>query len=172
MEKSGSPAIRRLSVEGTIRFVTRWLNWIAAAGLVAAMIVVCINVIGRGFFQSPLKGTVDISSLLGALIIAGAIPYTQVLKGHIRIGLFVDRLPHRVRYITECIMHLIGFALFAVISWQTILFCITTSEVGELSEVMKIPLVPFAAFVSAGCIALTLALLFDAVVAFKKAVWK
>jgi TRAP-type C4-dicarboxylate transport system permease small subunit len=172
MEEPMKPAIRRLSVENIATFASRWLNWIAAAGLVAAMIIVCINVIGRAFFHSPLKGTVDITGLLGAFIIAGAIPYTQIQKGHIRIGLLVERLPHRVRYITETLIHLIGFAFFAVTSWQTILFSRSTFEIGELSEVMKIPLGPVAAFVSAGCIALALVLLIDTVHTFKKAVWK
>lgn len=172
MEDPMKPAIRQLSFENIVTFATRWLNWIAAAGVVSAMIIVCINVIGRAFFQSPLKGTVDITGLLGAFIIAGAIPYTQVLKGHIRIGLLVERLPYRVRYITESLIHLIGFALFAVISWQTILFSRSTFEIGELSEVMKIPLGPVAAFVAVGCIALALVLLIDTVEAFKKAVWK
>ena len=151
---------------------TRWLNWIGAAALIASMFIVCINVIGRGFFQRPLKGTVDIASLLGGFIIAGAIAYTQVLKGHIRIELFVDRLPSRLKYIINSFIDLIGFALFAIISWQTILFANMTFEIGELSEVLKIPLTPVAWMVSIGCIALSLVLLFDLIKALSKAVGK
>ena len=144
----------------------------AAAAIIAAMGFVCTNVIGRGFFGRPLKGTVDIVSLLGALIIAGAIAYTQVLKGHIRIDLLVGRLPPRIQHIIDGVVNFIGFALFAIISWQTVLFAKATFEIGELSEVLKLPLAPFAFVVASGCIALTLVLLLDLIKTVSKAVGK
>lgn len=159
-------------IEKTVALITRWLNWMAAAAIIAVMVIVCINVVGRGVFGSPLKGTVDIVSLLGALIIAGAIAYTQVLKGHIRITLLVERLPNRPRYIIASLIDLIGFALFALISWQTILFARDTYDIGELSEVLKIPLTPFAVVITVGCVALTLVLLVDLLTSLSKAVKK
>jgi len=159
-------------MEKIVTLVTRWLNWMAAAAIIAVMVIVCINVVGRGVFGNPLKGTVDIVSLLGALVIAGAIAYTQVLKGHIRITLFVERLPDRIQYIIKSLVDLIGFSLFALVSWQTILFVRDTAEIGELSEVLKIPLTPFAVVVSVGCLALTLVLLVDLIKALSKAVKK
>jgi len=156
--------------EKIVNLVTRWLNWMGAAALIVVMVIVCANVIGRGFFEKPVKGTVDIVGLLGAIIIAWAIAYTQVLKGHIRIELFVKRLPPRIQYIADSIIDLIGFALFAVISWQTILFARANFEIGELSEVLKIPIAPFACVVAIGCIALTLVLLLDLLKSVSKAV--
>ena len=129
-------------------------------------------VVGRGVFGNPLKGTVDIVSLLGALVIAGAIAYTQVLKGHIRITLLVERLPDRIQYIIKSLVDLLGFSLFAIVCWQTILFARDTAEIGELSEVLKIPLTPFAVVVSVGCLALTLVLLVDLISSLSKAVKK
>lgn len=159
-------------MEKIVNLITRWLNWMAAAAIIAVMVIVCINVVGRGVFGSPLKGTVDIVSLLGALVIAGAIAYTQVLKGHIRITLLVEKLPDRIRYIIASIIDLIGLALFAIISWQTILFARDTYDIGELSEVLKVPLTPFAVVVTVGCIALTLVLLVDLIASLSKAVKK
>jgi TRAP-type C4-dicarboxylate transport system permease small subunit len=159
-------------IEKIIYSVARWLNWLSGAALIAVMIIVCLNVIGRGFFERPLKGTVDITSLLGAVIIACAIANTQVLKGHIRIGLIVERLPTRLKYILESLVNLIGFVLFSLISWQTILFAKATFEIGELSEVIKIPLGPFASIVAIGCTALTLILLIDLIKSLSKMVLK
>jgi TRAP-type C4-dicarboxylate transport system permease small subunit len=109
----------------------------------------------------PLKGTVDIVSLLGVLVIGGAISYTQVLKGHVRITLFIDMLPRPARIILTGLVDLAGMVLFGILSWQTILFALGTHENGELSEVLKIPITPFAFAVSIGCISLTLVLLTD-----------
>jgi TRAP-type C4-dicarboxylate transport system permease small subunit len=77
-----------------------------------------------------------------------------------------------MKYIIASVMDLIGFALFALISWQTILFARDTYDIGELSEVLKIPLTPFAVVITVGCIALSLVLLVDLITALSKAVKK
>lgn len=148
-------------IEKSVHFIARWLNWMAALAIVAAMVIVCVNVLTRSIFGIPLEGTVDIVSLLGAVVISCAVAYTQVLKGHIRITLFIDMLPKPARVILTGLVDLAGMLLFGIMSWQTILFGKETYEVGELSEVLKIPITPFAFVVSAGCIALTLVLLID-----------
>ena len=148
-------------IDRTVRIIARWLNWLAASAIVAVMIIVCVNVFGRGIFGAPLKGTVDMVSLLGAFVIAGSIAYTQVLKGHIRITLFIEILPNRLRTILTCLIDFVGMVLFGIISWQTVLFAKGTHEIGELSEVLKISITPFAVMVSVGCMALTLVLLAD-----------
>ena len=148
-------------VEKSVNFIARWLNWLAALAIVAVMLIVCANVLARGIFGIPLKGTVDIVSLLGAIVIGGAISYTQVLKGHIRITLLIDKLPAPGRTILIGLIDLVGMLLFGIISWQTILFAMGTHENGELSEVLKIPITPFAFIVSAGCISMGIVLLAD-----------
>jgi len=158
--------------EKILTLVTRWLNWMAAAALLAVVVIVCANVMGRGFFGTPVKGTVDIVGLLGAVIIGWAIAYTQSLKGHIRIDLLVQRLPPRLQCIVDSVIDLISLALFGLISWQTILFTDANFEVGELSEVLRLPITLFSAVVATGCLALTLVLLLDLIKSVSKAVRK
>ena len=148
-------------MEKSVHLIARWLNWMAALAIVAVMVIVCANVLSRSIFGTPLKGTVDIVSQLGVLVIAGAIAYTQVLKGHIRITLFVDKLPRSIRNFMVGLVDIIGIILFGIMTWQTILFGKGTYEIGELSEVLKIPITPFAFVVSIGCLSLTLVLLVD-----------
>ena len=148
-------------IEKIIYKIARWLNWLAAFAIVAVMLIVCINVLSRGLFGMPLKGTVDIVSQLGVVIIACALAFTQVLKGHIRITLFIDRIPNPYRTLINCIIDIIGIIMFGIMSWQTFLFTKSTYQIGELSEVLKLPLTPFAAVVTAGSVALTLVLFID-----------
>jgi TRAP-type C4-dicarboxylate transport system permease small subunit len=148
-------------IEKSVNLIARWLNWMAALAIVAVMVVVCINVLSRSIFGMPMKGAVDIVSQLGVLVISGAIAYTQVLKGHIRITLFIDKLPAPARTFMAALIDMIGMVLFGIISWQSIRFAEGTYETGELSEVLRIPITPFAAVVSAGCIVLTMVLLTD-----------
>jgi len=159
-------------IEKSAHLIARWLNWLAALAIVAVMVIVCINVFSRSVFGIPLKGTVDIVSLLGVIVIGGAIANTQVLKGHIRITLLIDMLPKSIRTILAGLIDLAGMILFGIISWQTILFALGTHENGELSEVLKIPITPFAFIVSAGCIAITLVLFVDLIKVITKGVKK
>ncbi|NLD36222.1 MAG: TRAP transporter small permease [Desulfatiglans sp.] len=147
--------------EKTVNFISRFLNWIAGISVIAIMVIVCINVIGRSVFGAPLKGTVDILSQMGVLVIACAIAYTQVVKGHIRITILLDRLPGSVGLIIKALMDIMGVILFFIITWQSILYTKGVYEIGELTEVLRMPVLPFAAIVSLGCLALTLVLVTD-----------
>ncbi len=155
-------------LEKSVTLLARWLNYLAGVAIVIVMMILCVNVLSRGIFGIPLKGTVDIVSQMGVLVIAGAIAYTQVLKSHIRITLFIDKLPKPARTFMAALMDAIGIALFGIISWQSILFAKGTYEIGELSEVLKLPIAPFAAVVSVGCIILSLTLLTDLISVLKK----
>lgn len=157
-----------LIIEKSVNLLARWLNWMSGLAILAVMIILCINVLSRDFFGMPLKGAVDLVSQMGVLVIAGAIAYTQVLKSHIRISLLMDKLSKPVRTFLTALIDTIGAALFAVISWQSILFAKEANKIGELSEVLKLPIAPFAAVVSAGCIALTLVLLADLIGAISR----
>lgn len=149
------------NIERIINTISRWINWIAATALIAVMCVVVINVVGRGFFETPLKGTVDLVSLFGGVVLGWAIAYTQVKKGHITIEILVERFSKTTQNIISVVVYAISMLLFAIITWQTVKFGIKTFEVGELSEVIRIPETPFVAVVAIGCLMLTLVLLID-----------
>ncbi len=149
------------SFEKTVNYIARCLNWVAGISIIVIMTIVCINVIGRGVLGVPIKGAVDIMSQMGVLVIACAIGYTQAVKGHIRITILLDRLPKPISLLLSTLMDIIGVILFGIISWQSILFTIDAWRIGELSEVLRLPVMPFAAVVSVGCLSLTLVLLTD-----------
>jgi TRAP-type C4-dicarboxylate transport system permease small subunit len=148
-------------IEKIIHFISRFLNWIAGISVITIMVIVCINVIGRSVFGAPLKGTVDILSQMCVFVIACAIAYTQVVKGHIRITLLLDRLPKQISLFINAIVDIMGVILFCIITWQSVLYAKGEYEIGELTEVLRMPVTPFAAIVSLGSLALTLVLITD-----------
>lgn len=158
--------------EKIVHVFTRLLNWIAATALVAVMLFVCANVLGRAAFSLPVKGTFDIVSYLGVFVLAWALAYTQVQKGNIDIEILVIRLSPRTQAIIDSITFFISFALFTVISWQTTKYAILCWTVGERSEVLKLSSTPFVSAVALGCMALSLVLLIDFVKSFARAVKK
>ncbi len=153
-------------IEKIVHLISRFLNWIAGISVIAIMVIVCINVIGRSLFGMPLKGTVDILSQMGVFVIACAIAYTQFVKGHIRITILLDRLPKRASHFINLIMDTLGVILFIIITWQSILYTKEEYKIGELTEVLRMPVMPFAAIVSLGCLSLTLVLVTDLIKLF------
>lgn len=158
--------------EKIVGALSRWLNWIAAAALVAVMLFVCANVFGRAAFHLPIKGTFDIVSYLGVFVLACALAYTQLQKGNIHIEILVIRLSPRTQAIIDSVTFFIGFVLFTIISWQTTKYAILCSTVGERSEVLKLSSTPFVSVVALGCMVLSLVLLIDFLKSFARAVKK
>ncbi len=161
-----SEKIERL--EKSSDLVSRWLNWLAIAGMVAMLALTLLDVIGAKLFRWPVPGSFEITELLGLVIIAFALPYTQVLRGHIEVEFFEERLPERVRRIVATFISLFGVVLFAVLTWQMFDFALTIQLAGRTTATMYIPFFPFT-YAAALCFFMVCLLL---VVQFLKSVSK
>lgn len=148
--------------ERVVNFFNRWLNWMGAGALIAVMLLVCANIIGRAVpFLGPVKGTYDLVGLLGGIMLGFALGYTQLQKANISVEILVSRLRPRTRAIIDSITFFISFILFAVIAWQHSTFATSIWQVGEVSETLRVPFFPLIYAVAFGCIALCLVLLLD-----------
>ncbi|HOS98531.1 MAG TPA: TRAP transporter small permease [Deltaproteobacteria bacterium] len=142
------------------RFVARLsekMNWIGAAVLVFMMLLTVADVIGR-LFKSPIPGTFEIVGFTGAAVIAFALPYTSVEKGHIAVDILVERLPWLARAVINAINALVSMALFGVISWQCVKFAQSMRQSNEVSLTLQMPVYPFVYGIAAGCALLSLVL--------------
>lgn len=149
-------------LERVANFLNRWLNWVGAGALIAVMLLVCANIIGRAVPQlGPIKGTYDLVGLLGGIMLGFALGYTQLQKRNISVEILVSRLRPRTRAIIDGITLFISFTLFALIAWQHSVYATSIWQVGEVSETLRIPFFPLIYAVAFGCIALCLVLLVD-----------
>ncbi|MCU0575733.1 MAG: TRAP transporter small permease [Desulfobacterota bacterium] len=142
------------------RFTSRLsekMNWIGAATLVFMMLLTVADVFGR-LFGSPIPGTFEIIGFTGAAVIAFALPYTSVMKGHIAVDIVVERLPWLVRVIINAINALVSMVLFGVISWQCMKFAQSIRASKEVSLTLQMPVYPFVYGIAAGCALLSLVL--------------
>jgi TRAP-type C4-dicarboxylate transport system permease small subunit len=113
------------------------------------MLVIVLSVILR-ILNQPLLGDYIIVELLMVILVMTGLSYTQELKGHISIGLLVDKFSKR----KQEIMNIIGYFL-------TVLLCIFTCIVNLLIgikrfedqlllQIINIPIYPFIFVVSIG----------------------
>ena len=123
---------------------------VAGCALLAMMVVVVGNVLGRFALKNPITGTVEIVGLAGVILISIALIYTEVERGHIVVSVAIDRLPKRVQAILRKIIFLLSFGAFALLVWGGIL---TASErLKEWTPILHLSAVPFRSIWVVCCI--------------------
>ncbi len=146
-------------------------NSIAAGAIVIMMLLTCADVILR-FFHHPILGTYEMVSFLGTVVIAFALAYTSIERGHIAVDILMERFPPRVQSAVDGFNHLVGAGLFLLIAWQSLIYALDLKASGEVSLTLAIPTYPFVCGIAAGCALLTLVLLADSAKAFRRAARK
>lgn len=154
-------------IERITYFLTDRFNWIAAGAVVAMMCLTCADVILR-IFRHPIPGTYEIVGLLGSVVIAFSIGYTSVEKGHIAVEFLVQKFPVRVQTFIDTFNDLISTCLFALITWQSIVYASDLKQSGEVSLTIQMPIYPFVYGISLGCGLLCLILLLNFVKSLKR----
>lgn len=125
------------------RWLSGWFEWIGVVGLLVMMLVTCLDVLGAWLFLWPLPGVCDIVGLSQAMIPFAA-GFTLIIGRHIRVDFLMNKLPRRAQAVIDCIIALLGVALFILIIWRMYALGQYYQAAGEGSGSIRIPLSPFA----------------------------
>ncbi len=156
-------------MERTLRLVerlSRLLNIVAGIAITFIMLLTVLDVVLR-LLRRPIVGTYELVAFSGAVVIGFALPLTSWLRGHIYVDFFTGKLPPPVRRPVHFATRALGFALFAVIGWNLILFGMDLQRSGEVSLTLQLPFYPVAYGVGAACFVECLVLLADIVKIFR-----
>lgn len=126
---------------------------IAGLLIMGLMLLVCAEVLGRGLFNHPVRGSIDIIEQLMVALVTLGIAYTQSHFGNVRMTLLSDRCNGRKKWMNE--VFALGVALFVVVvltkgSWLNLMR--SWNNGGDTPEI-GIPLWPGIAIVT-GALAL------------------
>ncbi len=149
--------------------ITRRLdNIIKTLGLIGCIFfglmafVVIVNIVGRFFFQHPLKGTVELVEAIMIIVAFFAIPYTAGERGHVRVTLVVTRFSKRIQDAVRSIGYFLSAVIIGVITYQAIVETIYyMCHLNETTPILFIPLAPFRLIMALGCFILCIQLLLD-----------
>jgi TRAP-type C4-dicarboxylate transport system permease small subunit len=128
--------------------------------VVAMMLLAISNMVLRVAWK-PIVGTYDLVGFIGAIIVAFAIAYCALQKGHIEVEILVSRFPKRVQKFIGSITGILSLGIFALITWQCLAFGNDMRRVGELSMTAHLPFYPYIYGIAFGCALLCLVILFD-----------
>jgi len=98
--------------------LTRFSAYVAAFFLFILMIYICADVAGRYLANSPMPASYELATTMMVFIVFLAFAYAQARKMHIRLAFVRDQASPRLQAILDILAYLIGFALFALITWK------------------------------------------------------
>jgi TRAP-type C4-dicarboxylate transport system permease small subunit len=145
-------------VRKTIQRCTLYMSYIGMILLIPMMLLTSGEVVGRAVWSQPIPGSTELSSYLLAAFILLGLAYTQQVKGHVRVTMFVSRLPERWALALDVITSLLSLFIIAVMAWQG---WIVGMEERTVSDMLRIPQFPFRLLVAAGGAFLFLELFFE-----------
>jgi TRAP-type C4-dicarboxylate transport system permease small subunit len=126
--------------------------------LVPMMLLTASDVIGRVVWSRPIPGAVELSSYMLAVFILMGVAYTHQVKGHVRVGMLVSRLPERLGLILDVFTILLSLFIISILAWQG---WVVGIEERTVSDMLRIPQLPFRLLVSVAAFFLCLELLID-----------
>ncbi len=129
--------------------VNKIMMILGGIAVLALMILATGNVVLR-IFHIPFRGTYEIVSFLGAVVIAFALGYTQKRRDHIVVDILSERYPKEVQVLIDKIADLIMTIFFGVVAWQIFVWGAKIWESGEVSETLKVIFHPFVFACGAG----------------------
>lgn len=150
-----------------IRHLYKGLNYAVMATAVTAcvalffmMSITCLDVVLRQF-SSPITGTLDIVKICAVITIAGSLPYTTAIKGHVAIEFFSLKLPAVVRIFVDSILRLIGIVLFSGLAWQSVVYGGKLLKTGRVTDTLQVPMFWLPWFIALSCVLTTIVIAYN-----------
>jgi TRAP-type C4-dicarboxylate transport system permease small subunit len=134
---------------------------IAAFGL---MLLIVANALMRKILNQPIEGTLEIAEAAMPVIVFGAIAFTQLRRGHIRVILVTRHLPSAPRHWLLVATFLTAAGFFAWATWATWGFAMASYRIDETAwGAIRFPIWPTKFVVSIGVGLLAVQFLLDGI---------
>ncbi len=145
------------------RFV-RTLTWRTAQvgqfALFFCMAIIVANVIARIPWK-PVPGTVELVELSGAVLLGMSVAYTAAMKGHIMVGVFVEKMPLRVQAVIDTITYALSLYFTFILARETLVYAARMMARGYVTTNLLLPVYPAIYLVAVGFIMLALVIFKD-----------
>ncbi|MGB6873191.1 MAG: TRAP transporter small permease [Dehalococcoidia bacterium] len=134
--------------------VTGKVAYGAIVALVVCVGLVVANVVKRSLGLGLISGTNELVTLLAACILGLGIPYLTSVKGHVAVGILVDRLAPRKQAVFDVVTYAISIAIGILITRALVELGQYNQASGWHTGVLRVPFYYFV-YMLAGSLALT-----------------
>jgi len=129
---------------------------VGGVALMAMMAVIVGNSLGRVFFSTPIRLTIEGAGLAGVILISVAIGFAQRERSNIIVGVVYDRFPQRARIILETFTLFLSLVATICLVWAILKSALKSLRMQELTIASNIPIAPFRVIWAAGALILCL----------------
>ena len=98
----------------------QFFAWISAGVMLFNMVLICLDVLMRYLFNSPIKGATEVVTMLMAWVAYAGMSYTLLKGQHMQLGAIYDKFHGRVKHVASFLIYLLATILFIVMikaSW-------------------------------------------------------
>ena len=134
---------------------------VGAIGLIGLMLVVGGTVVYR-WFGGTFQGSYEVAETCTIVTITMCIFMATVKRGHVDVRIVHDRLPRGIRRGTLVLIGVFSVVFWAVATWSVYLLAIRLTGSGEVTDVLRINIVPFRWVTVVGFAGVTLVLAWQA----------
>ncbi len=117
------------------------LNLLAGGLLVGMTALTCADVVLR-IFRRPILGSYEIVEFMGATAAGLALAYTTLKRGHVAVSILVALFSRRIQTVICLIVQLASMGLFALLSWECLLYGNDLKAANEVSLTLELPFYP------------------------------
>ena len=137
------------------QWITKFMVVITSVALLITMVMVVLNVGGRGLFASPILAAVEIVGLAGVFLISFALGLTEKEESHIVVRMLVSRFPKRLRTLFSVFTLFLSLGTVVVLVWGGFLEAWELAHTpGATTYVLHLDRAPFVFVWVAGCVVL------------------
>jgi TRAP-type C4-dicarboxylate transport system permease small subunit len=123
---------------------------VAAVFLAAITLLIVVSAIGRYVFASPIPDAFDLSRLLLGATIMWGFASVGYRGSHIKVDLFAEMMPPRVRKFFDVVAWAILLAFTLLLAWKMLARVESAAASGEATFDLRLPAWPMLGLIWAG----------------------
>jgi len=135
---------------------SRVAGGIGVGVLVLMVILTVAEVLARRAFNTPITGTLELTSLGLVVVVFLTLAHCGARGGHVALDIIVARFPKRIKASTGAIMYILTTGILGVASWQLWVQAMRVQRMGQTSGLLEIDIYPFLYIAALGSLLLTL----------------
>ncbi|MBT8474277.1 MAG: TRAP transporter small permease [Alphaproteobacteria bacterium] len=132
---------------------------VGSLGILALLSLTVVAVTWRYLLNDPIFGIRDVASMISAVVVACAVPYTAICNSHITINVLHSHFRRPVRRLTDLVARGISAGISATATYALIKKAGCGLACGQITSNLNIPHGPFYLVLAAAMAFLSLYLL-------------
>jgi TRAP-type C4-dicarboxylate transport system permease small subunit len=148
-------------VEKGIVTITRLMSNVGVIFVALVTFLITADVVGRYFFNKPVKGAHELIAVMVVVIIALGVAHNQFRKANIEIDLMTSRLPQKAQAGIAILTYLLSLGIVSLLTWQAFVHSKDLWDTGQKTLELKIFTAPFELLLAIGFLMLSIVLIID-----------